>query len=641
MKINVKTFWKTKKKWIIGITAGVAAAAVGCGVWYQAGHSSSEPVYVFPFQYVGMTEYWGDSQESYGPVTTDKIQTVFLTDTQTVTEILVQAGDTVKKGDLLMTFDTTLSDLQLERKRLDVEKLKLQLEDAKDELREINSMKPMVIPSTSGGSDKEEDQGTMLTDPYRISSQKTYDGSSAEKALICWLRDDTDIDDSVFAAIQVKAEQYQTENQPEPTEPSEEPSEPSEDPSDPSEGPSDPTEESSDPTEAPSDPTEESSDPTEAPSDPTEESSDPTEEPSDPTEEPSDPTEESSDPTEESTDPTEDPDLDLSLLQHRIPSSASAVTTIQVDSFHVVFKVTSGNMSLGSKQLWQGMKVTKTDSGYSFRFENAVIPDHMMVDLGSGDTSVDTPDMDFGSGYTAAQIAQLRSDQQKKIKDLEFQIKMADAEYKIMQTEISDGNVYADLDGEVVSLLTEEEAKQTMQPLMKVSGGGGFYVEGFVSELEKENMKIGQEVTVNDWNTGMTYTGTVESMGDFPTREGYYNGNGNPNASYYPFQVFVDETADLQAGSYVSVMYSAAESENGIYLENPFLRTEKGKSYVYVLGQGGKLEQRYVTTGKSLWGNYTEILDGLTAEDLVAFPYGKNVKPGVAAEEGDMSDLYG
>jgi len=119
MKINVKTFWKTKKKWIIGITAGVAAAAVGCGVWYQAGHSSSEPVYVFPFQYVGMTEYWGDSQESYGPVTTDKIQTVFLTDTQTVTEILVQAGDTVKKGDLLMTFDTTLSDLQLERKRLD------------------------------------------------------------------------------------------------------------------------------------------------------------------------------------------------------------------------------------------------------------------------------------------------------------------------------------------------------------------------------------------------------------------------------------------------------------------------------------------------------------------------------------------
>ena len=58
-------------------------------------------------------------------------------DTQTVTEVLVSQGDTVKKGDLLMTFDTTLSDLELERKRLGVEKLKLQLEDAKERLREI------------------------------------------------------------------------------------------------------------------------------------------------------------------------------------------------------------------------------------------------------------------------------------------------------------------------------------------------------------------------------------------------------------------------------------------------------------------------------------------------------------------------
>ena len=62
---------------------------------------------------------------------------------------------------------------------------------------------------------------------------------------------------------------------------------------------------------------------------------------------------------------------------------------------------------------------------------------------------------------------------------------------------------------------------------------------------------------------------------------------------------------------------------------------------MYVLGQDGLLEERTVTVGKSLGGSYTEILEGLTAEDLVAFPYGKNVKPGVPAEEGNMSDLYG
>ena len=297
-------------------------------------------------------------------------------------------------------------------------------------------------------------------------------------------------------------------------------------------------------------------------------------------------------------------------------------------------------MTLGDKQIWQCLKVTKSGSDYSFQFADTVIPDYSMMNLTAEDDTGDLPDVDYGSGYTAAQIAQMRSDKQKEIKELDFKIKMADAEYKIMQKEVSDGNVYADSDGKVVSVLTEEEAKQTRQPIMKVSGGGGFYVEGFISELEKANMKLGQEVTVNDWNTGMTYVGKVETIGDFPTQEGYYNGNGNPNASYYPFQVFVDETADLQAGSYVSVMYSTTDTEHGIYLENPFLRTEKGKSYVLVLGQDGKLEQRWVTTGKSLWGNYTEIRDNLTAEDLIAFPYGKNVRPGVAAVEGDMSNLY-
>jgi hypothetical protein len=178
------------------------------------------------------------------------------------------------------------------------------------------------------------------------------------------------------------------------------------------------------------------------------------------------------------------------------------------------------------------------------------------------------------------------------------------------------------------------------EPIVKVSGGGGFYVEGSVNELEKDKLTIGQEVTVNDWRSGMTYTGTVESIGDFPVQDGW-NGMGNPNASYYPFKVFIDGSADLQAGNHVSVVYSASQGEHGIYLQNPFVRTEQGKSYVFILGSDGKLEKRYVTTGKSLWGSYTEIISGLTEEDLIAFPYGKNVKPGVAAQEGDLSNLYG
>ena len=93
----------------------------------------------------------------------------------------------------------------------------------------------------------------------------------------------------------------------------------------------------------------------------------------------------------------------------------------------------------------------------------------------------------------------MRAEQEKTIKETKFKIKMAEADYKIMQTEMSDGNVYAEFDGKVVSVLTEEEAKTQNQPVLKVSGGGGFYIQGSVSELEKDKMQIGQEVTVNDW----------------------------------------------------------------------------------------------------------------------------------------------
>lgn len=178
------------------------------------------------------------------------------------------------------------------------------------------------------------------------------------------------------------------------------------------------------------------------------------------------------------------------------------------------------------------------------------------------------------------------------------------------------------------------------QPIVKVSGGGGFFVEGYISELEKENLKLGQEVTVNDWNTGMTYTGTVTEVGDYPSTSDGWNGIGNPNASYYPFTAFVDESADLQAGSYASIQFSTAGTEHGLYLENPFIRSEQGNFYVYVQGANGKLEKRYIAVGKSLWGSYKEVLSGITEEDLIAFPYGKNVKEGAGTVESELSVLY-
>ena len=570
------------KKFIIVFVSLILVAATVAGIWYYS-TVSAEPVNVYAFHHMGMTEFWGDSQESYGYVQTDRVQTVFLSGTQTVTEILVAAGDEVKKGDVLMTFDTTLSDLALERKRLSVEKLKLQLEDAKKELRRINGMKPMVIPTPSDDEDKEENLGVALTEPYQISTQSKYDGSSKDKALICWLSSKTNIDDEIFQALLEQAEKFQNLN----------------------------VENSSSSTSAPS---EEGA---------TETSATEPEGTEPPMTTPSD---------SEATDaPATEPE--------GTDEPATEPEPVKVDHFYVVFKVTKGDMSLGVRTFWQGIHVIVKDDGtFSFNFFDAEsVSDHT---LPPDEAAPEKPEIDFGSGFTASQIAQMRTQQQKVIKDLEFNIKMADAEYRIMQTEVNDGKIYADVDGVVVSVLTEEESQMTGQPLIKVSGGGGFYVESTISELSRDTMTVGSEVTINDWRSGMTYTGIIQSIGDYPSPQNFWSGNGNPTATQYPFTVFVAENADLQSGSYVSIIYSAGSTEHGIYLENPFLRTENGKSYVYVKGADGKLEQRFVTTGKSLWGSYTEILSGLTADDFLAFPYGTGVKSGAPTREAEIRELY-
>ena len=590
------------KKLLIALVSLVLVGAIVAGIWLYSG-TNAEPVNVYSFNYMGMTEYWGDSQESYGYVQTDRVQTVFLSTTQTVTEILVSAGDEVKKGDVLLTFDTTLSDLAVERKRLAVEKLKLQLEDAKTQLWQINSMKPMVIPQPSDDEEQDENLGTALTEAYKISTQKKYDGSAPEKALICWLSSNTSITDAVLADLLKQAEEFQNYNAQNSSGSSSESSEPPATNPPATEPPAtEPPATEPPATEPPA---------TEAPA---------TEVPA--TEPPA---------TEAPADlPTETPDE---------PEPETEPEPIKVTQFYVVFKVTKNDMSLGSRITWQGVIVNVDDSGnFGMKFYDAgTLKDHS---LPSDEEAPTTPQIDYGSGYTASQIAEMRSQQEKTIKDLEFQIKMAEAEYKIMLTEVSDGKVYAEVDGTVVSLLTEEEAQMTGQPLLKVSGGGGFYVEGTISELSRDEMTVGTEVSVNDWRTGMVYTGTIQSIGDYPSADGYWSGIGNPTATYYPFMVFVAEDADLQSGSYVSITYSAGSTESGIYLENPFLRTENGQSYVYVRGADGNLEQRFVTTGKSLWGSYTEILSGLTAEDFLAFPYGTEVKPGAPTREAEIQELY-
>ena len=379
------------KKLLMVLVALLLMAAIGAGIFLTT-RNSGETVGVYPFTYMGMTEYWGDNQESYGPVSADNIQTVFLSDTQVITEILVQEGDTVKKGDMLMSFDTTLNDLALERKRLAVEKVKLQLTDAQNELAWVRNQVPAEKRPTE--PEEEIDLGAELAAPYQISKDVKYDGSTRDLALICWMQDVSGIDNALLHQLWQKAVEYQQENF----------NSRFEVPSSPSAVP-----ETQTPTVAPE------TAPVTVPE--TQPTTAPTQAPTAP----------------EGTQPETDPTAPSDATEPTEPETFEPPT-----EFFVIFKVTEGNRALAGRLTWQGLHVFGSGGSYSFQFFDAGgIEDHTIAN------DVSVPEVDNKVYYTSKELAQMREALYEQIADLEFQLKMAEAEYKIMQREVSDGNVYA------------------------------------------------------------------------------------------------------------------------------------------------------------------------------------------------------
>ena len=220
------------------------------------------------------------------------------------------------------------------------------------------------------------------------------------------------------------------------------------------------------------------------------------------------------------------------------------------------------------------------------------------------------------------------ADKEAEIKQPQFDIKMAEAEYKIMKKEFDNGEVKSDIDGYVVSVLNPEEALANNEPVVKVSGGGGFFIQASVGELDRDSLEIGQTVQIMSWSTGANCEGTITAIGDYPTSDGYYRGDGNPSVSYYPFTVSVDESPK-PGGRYLCPGELRFYHGSGQRVLPPvrLYSHRGGKSYVYVQGADGVLEKREVKTGPSLWGSYTKIYSGMDQGDYIAFPYG--VKEGL------------
>ena len=591
---------KKRKLWI-PIVALLLAGALAAG-YLLAPRMPKKEAAVYPVLMVGYTDYYSGVAESYGMVTTDKVQTIYLTGTQTVTESLVYPGQTVKKGDVLYTYDTTLSDLAVERKDLANQQLEMELKNAQAELAAIKKMKPIVYkpgtPSTSTKVDytKSPSDKKYLDSVYSTKTTGKYQTSP----LYFWLKTNTQIDDALIAGLYRYAEEnsnYTGKNlyvvfqmtaanktdtefsshigikfekypeviavEPPATEPPATEPPATEPPA--TEPPA---------TEQPAEP-------------PAEQQPDPPEDPADP-QEPAAPEQVMTADTEEPTAPSEP-----------VSEPAPAVYYHTVDAYKMSF--------------FTPPSAPKEDSGT----------------------------VEWNDGYTSAELSAMKKEKEAQIKQLQFDIKMGKAELKIMKKEADDGQVLAQFSGVVSHVLDPAQALETGEPMLKVTGGGGYYVEGTISELSLNTICEGQSITVNSWDTGMIYTGKIVEIGSYPVenQNNYYGGSGD---SYYPYRVFIDESADLMEGYYVSMTSQTEEQAAGIlYIQNAFLRSEGNRTYVLVRGVDGLLEKRYIGCGVSTDGHMTPVYSGITEEDYLAFPYGSQVTEGAPTFEGTDQDLYG
>ena len=118
------------------------------------------------------------------------------------------------------------------------------------------------------------------------------------------------------------------------------------------------------------------------------------------------------------------------------------------------------------------------------------------------------------------------------------------------------------------------------------------------------------------------------------TSHGYFQANGN--MSYYPFTAVIKGDAELSNGEGVNLTVEglSSVSEDELYLDQMFVREEGNQYYVYKKGENGRLTKQYVEVGKNISGTL-EITGGITFEDEIAFPYGRDVKEGAKTESVD------
>lgn len=567
---------RMSKKLKKGIIAAACVVGVCGAVWGGltiARNAQRGDVNVYAVNECAMTDYWGDTSNTSGMVTTDKLQKIYISQSQTVKKVWVKEGDSVKKGTVLVSYDSTLTQATVERAKIDYDRQTENLEVMKNELELLKKAKnketlqkecddlEAKLKNLKAAYDKDEKhpynadapvtEGKITQAEPTTITVKGADGKeqTATVYYYSWLSPST-IDEAKLGEI---------------------------------------------------------------------------------------------------------------LSNLGVTPAGDVLTAVDT---YVVLVQRHGDKVGGYVESTWGMVImdrytagnnkvnppTQASKSVSFRLLNN-LPDFVDTERKYDSKEIQDTERKLAIAQELLDASMTQLDLNKAIlekaqavKEQEVNLKVAKLKLDKKLAELGDGNVYAEFDGTVKAVRDPDAAYNNSEAVVELSGGGGYYVTGTLSEMDLGSVQVGDSVSISSWMTGAACEGTIVSIDDYPTSNGSNWGDGNRNVSYYPFKVFVTEDANLQPNDYVDIQYqkdtSAEESGSSLYLESMFIRTDNGKSYVMARGEDGRLEQRWVQTGRDLWGSYTQIRGGLTIDDYVAFPYGRDVVEGAHTQEATADQLY-
>lgn len=142
---------KTKKIIIIVISCIVVLGGIYFALHFlKQKNQNSKTVGVYAVSEIGYdaSNMWDNSTLS-GNVTVNSEQKVYVGKTQSVSEIKVTEGQSVKAGDVLLVYDTTANELQLQLQKSELELSRVSIIDAQRELEKLKQTTPLEdIPTT-------------------------------------------------------------------------------------------------------------------------------------------------------------------------------------------------------------------------------------------------------------------------------------------------------------------------------------------------------------------------------------------------------------------------------------------------------------------------------------------------------------